>query len=68
MNLKDVAEIAEAHSVSRANQMLAEGWTLISVVGKGTEDSACYVFGRAEAGQSSQPPIGVLLPSRVKMK
>lgn len=49
MSFKDLAEVIEARTVKSANDLLAKGWTLLSVSTSGNKDGAhgpCYVFGR----------------------
>ncbi|MCY1464719.1 hypothetical protein D9M71_827810 [compost metagenome] len=52
MQLHEVKVIESVGTVSAANQRLAEGWTLIAVVGD--REGARYVFGRGDAAPAKE--------------
>lgn len=52
MDFKDVGEVVSVGTTKAANERLAEGWNLLTVVGD--RDGARYVFGRKKLNAMEQ--------------
>ena len=49
MQIFEAGEVCEAQSAAKANELLAQGWTLLAVATSGGPNghNPCYVLGRA---------------------
>lgn len=68
MAIEDIKQLKTVNHQAPAQQLLNEGWTLLAVCVKqdGADQYSEYHLGKPVEDSPVTPPIGVMIPSRVR--